>query len=106
MSCPAPRYAFRTSIKSTSAETWITNAPSKQPMPTIWKPPEEQEYNKEKQSLNRLFGEAFTDKFTNIETTSKIAASINCATALEGSDGSLVDGQMTFGWALENKEGS
>ena len=35
----------------------------------------------------------------------KIAASIQCTTALAGLDGSLTEGKMTLCWAIENKEG-
>ena len=74
-------------------------------MPTIWQNPKEQENNTESQLLERLFGGTFSASFTNTENTSKIAELICSATALGGSDGSLVEGQMTFEWALETKEG-
>ena len=35
----------------------------------------------------------------------KIAAAIHCCTATGGSDGSLKNGEMMIGWALESNEG-
>mgnify|MGYP005633633487 CR=1 FL=1 len=35
----------------------------------------------------------------------RLAAAIHCRTAVGGSDGSLKDGEMIIGWALETREG-
>ena len=54
----------------------------------------------------RYFEKDMEAKFSNIEKTSKIAAAITCATALGGSDGSMVNSTMTAGWSIETREGN
>ena len=53
----------------------------------------------------RLLGKDYKEAFRDENKMCKIAASITCATALAGSDGSMKDGMMTLGWAIENAEG-
>jgi len=53
----------------------------------------------------RLLGPDYKEAFRDEDKMCKIAALIACATVLAGSDGSMKDGIMTLGWALETAEG-
>ena len=59
----------------------------------------------EEDFMGGLYGHKFHENMGNKETMEKLAAAIHCRTTVGGSEGSLKDGEMVIGWALETREG-
>ena len=105
MPCAPPIHAFRVSFKSITKKSWIIYKSNGQSMRI---PPSEihtSPYDNEEELMDRLYGHNFHENMGNHETRERLAAAIHCRTAVGGSDGSLKDGEMIIGWALETREG-
>ena len=103
--CMAPQNAFRVSLRSSSQTTWVIYGAGWQPMSTKSKVYSISMGNPTEMFIQRLLGEDYKEAFRDENKMCKIAASITCATALAGSDGSLKNGKMTLGWEIETLEG-
>ena len=105
MPCAPPIHAFRVSFKFITKKSWIIYKSNRQPMRI---PPSEihtAPQDNEAEIMDRLYGHNLHIKMGNQETRERLAAAIHCRTAVGGSDGSLKDGEMVIGWALETREG-
>ena len=103
--CSAPRHGFKVSYKSESEKTWHLHTPYVQPLspnPTSRQQPSD---NTEESFLGRLIGNSVSESTTDTTVLHKLATAIHCCTATGGSDGSLKNGEMMLGWALESNMG-
>ena len=104
--CTAPQNAFRVSLRSSSLSTWVIHGSGWQPMPTNSRVPSTPLGNPTDLFLQRLLGQGYKAVFRDERKMRKLVDSISGATALAGSDGSMIDGKMTLGWVLKTVEGA
>ena len=100
-----PRHAFRVSFKSSSPRTWILYDSNKQPMkvqPYHERPATD---DSEQVFLHRLYGQTLQESMRDYDKLRIIAEAIRNKTAAGGSDGSVREKKMTFGWVLQTNQG-